>query len=503
MSRAARSSSDVPTAAEIFRDSALSRPFPYAARAMRQTLDGTPPEDLSGLDKTDAAAVRRFAFDAQGGLCFDWRVRQWRLFDGHRWQLDADGAALRRLQEHLEHRMVTAIADARTQADKLERLRFLSKQLGARQIKALLDLAAAQDGLARRGDEFDRDPLLFACANGVIDLRDGTFREGRPDDWMTLQSPVMFDDRAGAPRFLQALEEIFEPHGAELVPFLQRWAGYLLTGQTREQVFCCLHGRGANGKSLIVSLLMHVLGEYALTLPFASFTGSSDRGATPDLVRLPGRRLVVASESNLTGRFDEGRLKVLTGEDQIAARPLYGSMFEFRSAAKLMFLFNDRPRVTDSSHAFWRRVLLVPFERQFGPDERDPQLKATLTAEAPGILNWMIQGALLWQRDGLCPPPCVLSAVASWRADEDALAEFVQQGCDRVAGHRVLLRDLYAAYLRWCTAERVAEAERIPRKAFTRRVQDFAPKARGKQGDFLVGLLPKAELCGGDRGGDW
>lgn len=487
-----------PTADEIF--GALSRPYPIASRTMRQAVEGGPVADMAGIDRTDAAVVRDFAFSVQDRLCYDWRLKHWRIFEGHRWRLDTDAAAMRALQEHLEHRLVSAIADARNQADRMERLRFLAPKLGARQMPALLRQATSQDGIAKRGDEFDRDPLLFACANGVVDLRDGTFREGQPHDWLTLQSPVAYDVTAEAHLWRATLDGIFEPYAAELVPFLQRWAGYLLTGLTSEQVFLCLHGRGANGKSLITHVLMQVLGDYCLTLPFSSFTGTGDRGATPDLVRLPGRRFLAASESNLTGRFDEGRLKVLTGEDVIAARPLYGEMFEFRSSAKLQFLFNDRPRVTDSSHAFWRRVLLVPFERQFGPDERDPNLKAKLAAEAPGILNWMIEGALMWQRDGLCPPPSVLSAVSDWRADEDQIAEFAQNACDRVHGHRIALRDLYAVYLNWCASERIPEPERTPRKAFTRRIQEFGTKARGANGDFIVGLLPKADVT---RGKEW
>ncbi len=485
-----------PNAADIF--STLSRPYPPASRAFRQVLDGAPVADLAGLDKTDAAIVRAFAADVRNRLCYDWRARHWRIFEQHRWRLDTDGAAMRALQEHLESRLLSTVADSRNQAARTEWLRFLTPKLGARQLPALLQLAATQSELAKRGDEFDGDPMLFGVANSVIDLRNGSFREGRPDDWLTLQSPIQFDPHARAPRFLQALDEIFGANAPALVPFLQRWAGYLLTGLTSEQVFLCLHGRGANGKSLIVYLLLLVLGEYGLTLPFTSFTGSTERGATPDLVRLVGRRAAGASESTATGKFDEGRLKLLSGEDTIAARPLYGEMFEFRSTAKLMFVFNDRPRVTDSSHAFWRRVLLVPFDRQFGPDERDPHLKATLTMEAPGILNWMIEGALMWQRDGLSPPPCVLSAVDSWRADEDQIAEFVQAGCDRVHGHRITIKDLYAAYLRWCSSERIPEQERTPRKSFTRRIQEFGTKVRGERGDLIVGLLPKAESAPGD-----
>lgn len=300
---------------------------------------------------------------------------------------------------------------------------------------------------------------------------------------------------AVCPRFQQFLVEIFESD-PELISFIQRWFGYTLTGFTKEQNFLCWWGTGANGKGVLADTFAHVLGSYAITLPFASFTHARTNGAsaTPDLARLPGRRLAMASETRMTAKFDEAILKSMTGEDAIAARPMYGHLFEFRPVAKLLFLFNDRPRVTDLSHAFWRRVLLVPFRRQFSEAERDGSLREKLKAEAPGILQWGLTGCREWQRLGLNPPASVRSAIDDWRAESDLVAEFIASGCEPMAGLWVHSRDMFAAFQAWCQLEHIDERERVGRKAFTGRFSSMAEVRRRGNGNGFVGHKPRPEV---------
>jgi putative DNA primase/helicase len=471
---------------EIFC-SQLSKPYPVAARAFRQVTSGESLADLSDFDRTDAAIARSFALAERNDWKFDWRLATWRHFESPVWRLDQVGGALLQLQEHVEQKLIEATTTAKTKADR-EALRFFLKQLDARRLKGTLQLAASQPDLRMHGDEFDRHTLLFTVANGVIDLqRGGTFRAGRPDDYLSRQSLVRYDPTATCPRFMQFLPEVFDDDA--VVAFIKRWCGYCLTALTNEQVFLCWWGAGANGKGVL-------LGEYGLTLPFASFTSAASNGAsaTPDLARLPSRRLAVASETRSTSKFDAARLKALTGEDMIAARPLYGSLFEFRPVAKLLFLFNDRPRVTDLSHAFWRRALLVPFSRQFSERDRDPHLRETLRAEASGILNWAIEGCREWQRIGLQPPAAVRSAVESWREESDLVAEFLGTGCHRAPGTWVHARDLFAAFQRWCDLEGVSPRDRIGRNAFTGRLGKLAESSRRSNGTGFIDVRPRAEV---------
>jgi putative DNA primase/helicase len=342
--------------------------------------------------------------------------------------------------------------------------------------------------MAMKGDEFDPDPFMFATLNGVIELKNAaSFRPGRPNDFLSLRTPVPYDANARCPRFIQFLDEVFE-HNAPLIAFVQRAVGYCMTGSTQEQVVFCLQGAGENGKSTFIETIAAVLGEYAGALPFASLLHDRNRGVPDDLASIVGTRLVVASEPGQTGRLDEGRIKSMSGEDTLKARPLYGRWFTFVPTFKLWLLFNEQPRVTDASYAMWRRMRVIPFTRRFSGEHRDNHLKETLAAEASGILNWMIRGYLAWERDGLKPPPDVRAAVDSWRDEEDLVADFVRNGCEQDLGHWVSSRDLYGSFLAWCDLEHVAAKDRIARRTFTRRVMNLLEAKKRKTGIGFLGV---------------
>jgi putative DNA primase/helicase len=477
---------------EIFTDD-LSKPQPLAARSLRLLSAGSDLPDLSQLGASDAAAARDLAMHLSDVMCFDHRLTRWRVFDGQRWRVDDTGEALRRAQDYFEQRAMSAISErdcTKQQRDALVKVAL--KQLGARQLQNLLALLAVQDLIAVRGDEFDADPWALCVRNGLVDLQTGRCRAALPPDKLSLRAGTSFVAGAECPRWREFLHQIME-HDVDKVAFLQRLVGYLATGSTREQVFAAFHGAtGANGKSVFARVVMHILDEYALTLPFASFVGDGPQGssATPDLAAMPGRRLVLASEARPRAKFDDARVKTLTGQDQVSARPLYGRPFTFTPVAKLLFVFNERPAVSDTTSAFWRRCLLVPFNRQFRDDEQDPNLLEKLLLESPGILNWTIQGALEWQREGLNPPASVRSAVDEWRAESDVVAEFVTTGCESLNGHWTPAREMYAAFETWCERERMDRRDRLGRKAFTGRLRGLARSARRADGMGFMDLKP-------------
>lgn len=450
---------------------------------------------VSELDRTDAAGAESFAGAQRDRLLYDHRRRRWLEFIGPCWQADETGEALRRLQAHQQEQAMTAITSEVPQSERAAIVRHAVKQLSARQLSHVLDLAAVQPGLHIRGDELDRDPWLLAVRNGVIDLRRGEYRRGLPADLLSLRANAVYTPDASCERWRIFLDEVFRGNAA-LIDFVQRMAGYIATGITREQVFFVLHGTGANGKSVFAATLANLLGDYALTLPFSTFTAAAQHGssATPDVAALPGRRCVTASETRVSAKLDEARIKALTGEDRVAARHLYGPLFEFKSDAKLLFLVNERPRVVDNSHGLWRRALLVPFERRFAAHEQDRELTAKLRDEHAGILNWLIEGCRAWQASGLQPPDIVRNAVDEWRAESDILAEFLANACEPSSGLWLHARELYAAFLDWCDRERVGRRERPGRKAFTSRLRDVLESSRRADGIGFIGMRPKREV---------
>ena len=117
-------------------------------------------------------------------------------------------------------------------------------------------------------------------------------------------------------------------------------------------------------------------------------------------------------------------------------------------------------KVTD--FAIWRRLRLIPYTVTFPEDRQDKKLGDKLQAELPGILAWMIQGCLEWQRHGLTDPPEVIAATTDYRTGEDRLGEFLAERCQQNKEFRVKVTDLYAAYREWCKQTGEAEMSRTP-----------------------------------------
>jgi P4 family phage/plasmid primase-like protien len=242
-------------------------------------------------------------------------------------------------------------------------------------------------------------------------------------------SPVSYNPTAQCPIWLAHLDKI-QRGDAEMIGFLQRLAGYGMYGSSEEETATFLWGDGRNGKGKTLEILCRILGDYATTVPFATFLEGAKHnsgGASPDIASLAGKRMVVAQESNITGRFNEALLKTLTGRDRHKARHLYQESFEFVPVFTLWLASNSKPRIIDQSEAMKRRIKLVPFTVQIPEEDVDIKLPEKLWAEREGILAWCIRGAVEWQKKGLCHPAKVREASREYFADEDSLGQWLKE----------------------------------------------------------------------------
>ncbi len=345
----------------------------------------------------------------------------------------------------------------------------------AHRLQAMVDLAKDEMGMAIEPQAFDANLMLFNVSNGVLDLKTGECRPRQPEDFITKQSPVIFDPNATCPEWLRFLARIFQDD-QRLIDYLQQVIGYCLTGLTVEQVFFLLWGSGANGKSTLMKVLLKSFGDYGLQVPAETFlTRHQDGRATPDLVRLQGARLAVASESDDGARLAESLIKQMTGSDRIAARRLYQDFIEFEPTHKIILATNHKPRVKDNSHAMWRRMRLIPFAVQIPDHEQDPALAQKLFAELPGILNWVVAGCLAWQRAGrLETPEQVTVATKAYREEQDVLDDYLRERCVSAPDLSVRFSDLRKDYVEW--ADGLSERP-LSGKAFASALQDrgFTP----------------------------
>ena len=284
--------------------------------------------------------------------------------------------------------------------------------------------AAADPVFARHSGDFDRDPWLLATPGGTVDLRTGAMRPADPGDMLTRCTAVTPAERADCPRWLRFLNDATQGD-AELIAYLQRFAGYSLTGTTTEHVLMFCYGTGKNGKSTFVNALQHVFGDYAVVAPAETFAASHHDRHPTELAMLRGARLVVASETEEGRAWAEARVKSLTGGDPITARFMRKDFFTFVPTFKLLIVGNHKPVLRNVDEAMRRRIHIVPFTHK--PPQPDPNLGEALRAEGPGILRWAIDGCLAWQRHGLAPPQVVHAATEEYLADQDAFSAWAAE----------------------------------------------------------------------------
>lgn len=328
-------------------------------------------------------------------------------------------------------------------------------------------------------NKFNVDPMLLACANGVIDLRKGKLRAGRREDYITKHISVEYNSEAKCPRFEQFLSEIMLGD-KEMVKYLWRVIGYSLTGSVSERTFFLLCGSGRNGKSTLMTVLKALLGQYTKTAAFTTFIKTKFQTNAPrdDVAQLVGSRLVVAQEADEEMVLDASLIKALTGGDAFQARFLYGRGFEYVPTFKLFLVTNHVPKIRESAHALWDRLHYIPFDYRVEENHIDGQLPMKLIGELEGILAKAVESAQDWYENGLLPPAKVLGAKEELQKRNDEFAESFSEIVVFSPNARAKHKDIHAAYKLWCTAN------------------NYTPRSTHAMGKHLRGLGMLREFVG-------
>ncbi|MFQ5481025.1 MAG: phage/plasmid primase, P4 family [Thermodesulfobacteriota bacterium] len=391
-----------------------------------------------------------FVYEAMGGVWYYW--------GGHHWRQDDLGYASvatknvadtylnegKALSKSIKRAQKTGskdlLADIKSeQARYYSRTKRLNTKRGAQ--NCLFWAHNIDKGLAINGEEFDRDPMLLGCSNGVLELRTGLFRPGRAGDYITKAAPHEWKGiEEEAPLWESFLEAVFLGD-KPLIDYTRRLFGYAMTGVTTEHVMPVFHGVGRNGKGTLIETLSYVLGPLAQPIPSEMLIeqrfGRSSSGPSPDVMSLKGLRLAFASETDEGEKFSSRRAKWLSGGDALTGRNPHDKYpTTFDPTHLLCLITNHLPHAAGNDFAFWQRIRLIPFLAKFvdkpsGETEqkRDKNLPLKLRGEASGILAWLMRGCLEWQRDGLNAPKTVLMATEKYQFDEDTLAEFLEACC--------------------------------------------------------------------------
>jgi|APGre2960657373_1045057.scaffolds.fasta_scaffold00156_21 putative DNA primase/helicase len=402
----------------------------------------------------------------------------WMLWDGAKWRPDTTRAAYRLADivgEEWRKRappdstdLVLSEEEKRARAMRKAILAHANKCESAAGIRNMLEVLRGRQSIAVDVDAWDHDPLMLNTTDQTYNLRTGRRHPNRRADLITRSTSVAAQ-LADCPTWRAFLLRIMggplvapdtaaldaayaDPANAaavEMVAFLQRAAGYALTGDTSEQCMFIAYGTGRNGKGVFLNTLKAILGSYAQGAQVATFVDRKAGGIPNDLAALAGARFVLCSEPNEGAPLDEGLIKTVTGQDTVTARFLNREFFDFIPQFKLWMMTNHKPPIKGTDNGIWRRLRLIPFAFTIPDDEVDGDLPNKLKAEHAAILRWMIEGFKEWKAQGLAAPAAVTGASAKYRQEMDMLGDFVEERCEVNSLLSAENAPLYASYVEW------------------------------------------------------
>lgn len=416
----------------------------------------------------------------------------WFHWDGTYWKPDVENLEMRELAKKLAPIIASEVKNYDDADKHSEVIKWANQAKSNSRLAGSIESATSDPRAVVSVSTWDSDAHLLGVANGVIDLRTGELLKGRPDLYITRRAPVAYTPGMRNTRWEQFID--FATGGdKELQDWLQRAAGYSLTGLRTYDVMFLVYGPPGSGKNTMVEALIKAMGtqEYAWPLDSSILAQGDGQAHGSDLyhwAELRGRRAVWVDELPESERMKENSVKKLTGSSEISARSPGEKPFTFESQAKLWVTTNHRPIINDE--AMWRRIRPIPLNKV--PENPDPDLKAYIfdpEGALPAVLSWAVEGAIKLlgssARDALGWCTAVSEAAEMYRKNEDRIGIFLDEETKEADGVALPLKSLYAVYRAWSEERGERPMTQI---AFQRKMSD-----RGLE---IIGLGSRAEIMG-------
>lgn len=382
------------------------------------------------------------------------QLDSWAAFHGGRWQQDSGAVARVSLSSYMAQVSDDYEAGAKG-TDELKAAKEQAKVLKSN--RKLNDVLASAEALADShavDTDFDRNPWLFNCANGTLDLRTGELKEHDPADKLRGISPAIWDPQANAPTFDRFMGEVLPD--PEVRDYLQVILGLALVGKPILHILPVFVGSGRNGKGTLIHALTHTLGtDYSGPVDKSLLISTKFESHPTKLMALKGKRFVMASETEQGDRFASATLKALTGGDAITARGMRENQQSFMPSHSMVLMTNSLPEVDALDKAMWARLKLFTFGADFEGRE-DTTIGDRLATESSGILSWLVAGVQRYLTSGMPQEPLgVVMATGDWRMDENSFLQFANERLVKDPKGVVPSADLIDAYTRWAQSNDV------------------------------------------------
>ena len=405
--------------------------------------------------------------------------KEWIYYDGRCWRPDNLGKVNTLVDICVNDMDNDKYGYIETQQDTVEAEKAFYKHVkSCRSNKSKVALLKeAQHRMSILPSDFDTDKMLLNTLSGVLHLKEGKLYPHGCDSFITKVANVDYTQNIDCPLWEQFLMDIFD-NDLEMIDYIQKALGYSLTGETKEQAVFFAFGNGSNGKSVFLDVVSEIMGDYATNIqPETILQKGQQNSINSDIARLKGARFVTSVEPDEGLKLKEGLLKQLTGGDKVTARKLYGNEFEFKPEFKLWMGTNHKPIIRGTDLGIWRRIHLIPFTVTIPDEKKDKDLTRKLRQEKSGILNWIIEGCLKWQKEGLKKPNKVEDAVKEYKGEMDVISSFIDECCIE-EDHSESIADIYKAYTKWASLN---NEYMMPSRKFSTEIKKRYNKVKGSK----------------------
>jgi putative DNA primase/helicase len=409
-------------------------------------------------DSLDAKASI-FVMENRDSLRYVKSRGMWLYWDGHVWKWDETGKASEVAKEYGRQFIYPRAGES--QQDTATRLKWFKKLTEPKGINDLLTLAKTDPMMAARPEDFDSGITELNTPSGVVSLRTGEITAPTPAKLVKRSTSVAPDASCKTPLYETLLSEAFFGR-PELSDYFDMMMGISLLKGQQEQVFMYMYGKAGSGKGTLMNLAKEILGTgesgYAAYIDSDMFVSSRTKQHPTEMMQFLGARMVISSEITQDQKMDTGKLKKTTGGDAITGRYMGKDFVTFNPTHTLWLMANDRLQVPKDDKGVWRRLRVLPFD--FAKDENELAsglFEQIFTQEASGILARWISKASQYLTEGLSTPDVVLAAREAYMAEQDTVAEWINDFCYiDPAGET----EQYAvasvareSYLKWCKQE--------------------------------------------------
>ena len=425
-------------------------------------------------------------------VCVDAKGKKWAEFANHSWKITEEGIGLKKkLGKEVMDEYLTLISDYHTKTkgsdDEDQRESFQQRAKALNDVAFKLRDIVFKEKIMKEAvllfhdatfeDSLDTDAYLIGMTNGIYDLKQGVFRDGRPEDRVSLTTNIdypevdeddidLLTESSGIPEIVAIMNFMKQvmPHPERRRYFWISLASYL-KGLNSEEKFHLWDGPGGNGKSKILELFEAAMGDYCFKLPINLLTQKRGQAgaATPELSLAGVKRFGSFQEPDEGARINVGLMKELSGNDKLYTRKLYGEAKITKPMFSLVLLCNHIPKAPSDDEGTWRRLVRMKFEGVcVDPSKpvlekhefyKNPYLSQEFPRWAPYFFAMLAKYFKIYAKEGLVMPAIVRADTDMYRKDCDGSALFVEEHLEAAEGETLQLEDTYYAFKEWFAGE--------------------------------------------------